>query len=95
MRAPCLYHKAPRGCCGMAYGILYIFYLITQTIADACSGSVPAYGPAVQVLASSTASQGATATERTQQSHHEKPESAAAHPASAADGSPLFIRTYI
>jgi len=48
----------------------------------------------VQVPASATTSQGTTAAERTQQSHHEKPQPAAAHPTPAAHRSPLFIRTY-
>ena len=58
------------------------------------AGSLSAHRPAVQVPASSATSQGTTAAERTQQSHHEKLESVAAHPNPAADCSPLFIRTY-
>jgi len=75
-----------------------ILYIFTEQPVDyyrrACSGSVPAHGSAVQVPASSTASQGTTATERTQQSHHAESESVPTHPAPAARCSPLFVRTY-
>jgi len=48
----------------------------------------------MQVPPSTTTSQGTTAAERTKQSHHEKPQSAAVHPTRGADCSPLFVRTY-